>query len=286
MSPVEGVLNSIKSVPRRLKNIARRIKGEPIVTANGAQAHSKSTPEEKLKDAATATNPKDQRRAWMDLILNKQFEQILDETFTKCAAMNHVSGTNDTLDAAELGVAMEMLYKRLDDMMGNHGKLPIVKQDVETIMKKYDADNNGLLDRKEFQGFARTYFATLEWPLWKTAARGAAKGVVLHVVNELLIQPILGIFFGAVGRMLMPIIVKEIKNLPAGQLKSALDKMRSELDLRLRRGKYALDSDGDGIPDEVHLALRRQLWEYRKQQAKTVAIFSSVFAAASIAGWV
>ena len=56
----------------------------------------------------------------------------------------------DALDAAELALAVQELYNKLDEMMGGTGKLPIIKEDVKTILAKYDADNSGCLDRAEF----------------------------------------------------------------------------------------------------------------------------------------
>ena len=108
MSPLKALVDAVRSIPRRSQNIVRRLRNEPILRADGSttgtlDAHA--TPEEKLKQAAGASNVKDQRNAWMDLIMGKQFDDILDETFAKCAALN-TSGGKDSLDAAELALAV------------------------------------------------------------------------------------------------------------------------------------------------------------------------------------
>ena len=35
------------------------------------------------------------------------------------------------------------------------------------MLRRYDADSDGHLDRDEFHGFARTYFSRMEWPFGK-----------------------------------------------------------------------------------------------------------------------
>jgi hypothetical protein len=284
MSPLKALVDAVRSIPRRSQNIVRRLRNEPILRADGSttgtlDAHA--TPEEKLKQAAGASNVKDQRNAWMDLIMGKQFDDILDETFAKCAALN-TGGGKDSLDAAELALAVQELYNKLDEMMGGTGKLPIIKEDVKTILAKYDADNSGCLDRAEFQGFARTYFARLEWPLWKTAARGAGKGVLAYCGVRVIVKPIVMSIVGAVLRKVMPIIVAQIKNLPAGKLKNTLASAKSKLKL----GRYAVDDDGDGIPDVIQDKMTKEMWDKRKRTVKTIAIFAATFSGASVAGWV
>ena len=70
--------------------------------------------------------------------------------------------------------------QKLEDMAGKDMKLPKIKEPIDDILRSYDENNDGYLDKREFQGFARTYFSRMEWPLWKTAAKGAAKGVGFH----------------------------------------------------------------------------------------------------------
>jgi hypothetical protein len=161
-----------------------------------------STEERLKRTAENAGNARAQKQQWMDLILSKEFDAVLKEVFEKCAGINHDDGDDSepSLDVAELTLAIDALYRRLETMMGGDRKLPRVKDKAETILSKYDDNNDGKLDAREWEGFARTYFSRMEWPIWKTAARGAAKGVGVFVVN----QTVVGAFVGRRRRRVRP----------------------------------------------------------------------------------
>ena len=192
LAPDDGSADTDSKRLVRLKSVIRGVQ----TVGDGV----KKTAGQKINDASGAMNSRDQRQAWMDLILSKEFDQMLDETFDKCSGINVAHDADDSLDANELAVAMEILYKRLDEMSGSQGKLPIIKESVSSILAKYDQDNNGVLDRREFRGFARTYFSRMEWPLWKTAARGAGKGVIAWVVTQTVVKPSVGKVFASSSR--------------------------------------------------------------------------------------
>ena len=125
MSPlakIGGLVGKVKALPGK---IVAKITGKK---ANNAP-EGKMSAQEKLGAVGKVKNVKEQKQAWMDLILSKEFDKILDDVFSECCAMNDdgVAGPEDnSLDAGELTVAMEKLYMKLDNLMGGGGKLPIV----------------------------------------------------------------------------------------------------------------------------------------------------------------
>ena len=236
--------------------------------------------EEKLKRAAeNSSNARAQKQQWMDLILSKEFDAVLKEVFEKCAGINHCEGDDSepSLDVAELTLAIDALYRRLEAMLGGVGKLPRVKEKAETILSKYDDNNDGKLDAREWEGFARTYFSRMEWPIWKTAARGAAKGVGVFVVNQTVVAPILGAVAGACVPIVLGFVKARMKNLPKAQMEA----MRAKVFGKLKVGR---DEDGDGVPDEVALIERRRRRRARAKMAKTVGAYGAAFAAGAVAG--
>jgi hypothetical protein len=236
--------------------------------------------EEKLKRAAeNAGNARAQKQQWMDLILSKEFDAVLKDVFEKCAGINHREGDDSepSLDVAELTLAIDALYRRLEAMLGGVGKLPRVKEKAETILSKYDDNNDGKLDAREWEGFARTYFSRMEWPIWKTAARGAAKGVGVFVVNQTVVAPILGAVAGACVPIVLGFVKARMKNLPKAQMEA----MRAKVFGKLKVGR---DEDGDGVPDEVALIERRRRRRARAKMAKTVGAYGAAFAAGAVAG--
>ena len=275
LAPDDGSADTDSKKLVRLKSVIRGVQ----TVGDGV----KKTAGQKINDASGAMNSRDQRQAWMDLILSKEFDQMLDETFDKCSGINVAHDADDSLDANELAVAMEILYKRLDEMSGSQGKLPIIKESVSSILAKYDQDNNGVLDRREFRGFARTYFSRMEWPLWKTAARGAGKGVVAWVVTQTVVKPLVGKVLGIVVPLVVGFVKGQLKHLPAGKLKAYKDAWTKQM---VKLNKFAKDDDGDGIPDELQRLVRKEIWAKRRQHGKTIVTFSAIFAAGSVAGLV
>ena len=92
-----------------------------------------------------------QKELWIDLILSKEFVAKVDEVFDRCNI-----NKDATLGKSELAAAMEMLYLALDEHVGGEGNLPKVKVSVDEIIRKYDSNHDGVLDRDEFRGFAQT----------------------------------------------------------------------------------------------------------------------------------
>ena len=197
--------------------------------------------------------------------------------FEKCAGINHDDGDDSepSLDVAELTLAIDALYRRLENMMGGDRKLPRVKDKAETILSKYDDNNDGKLDAHEWEGFARTYFSRMEWPIWKTAARGAAKGVGVFVVNQTVVAPLLGAVAGACVPLVLGFVKAQMKNLPKAQMEAMKAKVF---------GKFGRDEDGDGVPDEVAELERRKRRSARIKKAKTVGLYGAGFAAGAVAG--
>ena len=236
-----------------------------------------STEERLKRTAENAGNARAQKQQWMDLILSKEFDAVLKEVFEKCAGINHNDGDDSepSLDVAELTVAIEALYRRLETMLGGDRKLPRVKDKAETILSKYDDNNDGKLDAHEWEGFARTYFSRMEWPIWKTAARGAAKGVGVFVVNQTVVAPLLGAVAGACVPLVLGFVKAQMKNLPKAQMEAMKAKVF---------GKFGRDEDGDGVPDEVAELERRKRRSARIKKAKTVGLYGAGFAAGAVAG--
>jgi len=234
--------------------------------------------EEKLKRTAeNSGNARAQKQQWMDLILSKEFDAVLKQVFEKCAGINHNDGDDSepSLDVAELTLAIDALYRRLETMMGADRKLPRVKDKAETILSKYDDNNDGKLDAREWEGFARTYFSRMEWPIWKTAARGAAKGVGVFVVNQTVVAPLLGAVAGACVPLVLGFVKAQMKNLPKAQMEAMKAKVF---------GKFGRDEDGDGVPDEMAELERRKKRSARIKKAKTVGLYGAGFAAGAVAG--
>jgi hypothetical protein len=236
-----------------------------------------STEERLKRTAENAGNARAQKQQWMDLILSKEFDAVLKEVFEKCAGINHDDGDDSepSLDVAELTLAIDALYRRLESMMGGDRKLPRVKDKAETILSKYDDNNDGKLDAREWEGFARTYFSRMEWPIWKTAARGAAKGVGVFVVNQTVVGPLLGAVAGACVPIVLGFVKAQMKNLPKAQMEAMKAKVF---------GKFGRDEDGDGVPDEVEELERRKRRSARIKRAKTVGLYGAGFAAGAVAG--
>ena len=236
--------------------------------------------EEKLKRTAeNSGNARAQKQQWMDLILSKEFDVVLKEVFEKCAGINHEGGgdSEPSLDVAELTLAIDAMYRRLEAMLGSEPTLPRIKEKAENILSTYDDNNDGRLNAREWEGFARTYFSRMEWPIWKTAARGATKGVGVFVVNTTVVAPLLSAVAGACVPIVLGFVKAQMKNLPKEQMEA----MKAKVLGKLRIGK---DEDGDGVPDEVEQIERRRRRQKRLKRAKTVGAYSAAFAAGAVAG--
>ena len=85
-----------------------------------------------------------------DLNYRIGMEMNIEDVFEKCAGINHDDGDDSepSLDVAELTLAIDALYRRLEAMLGGVGKLPRVKEKAETILSKYDDNNDGKLDAR------------------------------------------------------------------------------------------------------------------------------------------
>ena len=244
------------------------------------------TVNDKVKAIQHTRNVKTLRQMWIDLILSKEFTTIIDQVFDKCCKLN--DNDNDghegdgKLDRTELGAAMSMLWERLDQKTGGGNKLPRIKESEETVLRRYDADSDGHLDRDEFHGFARTYFSRMEWPSWKVVCHGATKGFGFYVAQKILLQPAIGMVKKAVGPIIKAKIQNALKSLPAGMLRGSLLKVKYAVKRPLAKEKNA---EGKAIVEEELMEMRA------KARAKLVALVKSVAiccvggSVGAVAGW-
>ena len=142
----------------------------------------------------------DHSRRYFSLFSLSKTDAILEEVYAACSSATERGGGGgrgseggQKLDAAELNVAIKATRAKLEAIAGEDLKLPEVRESVEDILEKFDENNDGFLDKREFQAFARTYFSRVEWPMWKTAAKGAAKGVGIHVFMQCVVAPIVAL---------------------------------------------------------------------------------------------
>lgn len=243
------------------------------------ESAKKKVQDKLLAATSDGNNVKLQKQQWMDLILSKEFDLVLMEVFVKCSGINEEQDSTEepSLDVAELAVAIDSLYSRLEKMMGGGKKLPRIKEKTNAILAKYDDNTDGKLDAREWEGFARTYFSRMEWPVWKTAARGAVKGVGAFVVVQTAVQPLAGAAIGVALPVVMKIVKEQMSKLP----KAHMDAMKAKVFGKLKIGK---DADGDGMPDEVEVILRKKRMEKRIKKVKTIGTYSAGFAAGAVAG--
>tara|TARA_B110000977_G_scaffold174250_2_gene227960 strand:+ start:1794 stop:2561 length:768 start_codon:yes stop_codon:yes gene_type:complete len=243
------------------------------------ESAKKKVQDKLLAATSDGNNVKQQKQQWMDLILSKEFDLVLMEVFVKCSGINEEQDSTEepSLDVAELAVAIDSLYSRLEKMMGGGKKLPRIKEKTNAILAKYDDNTDGKLDAREWEGFARTYFSRMEWPVWKTAARGAVKGVGAFVVVQTAVQPLAGAAIGVALPVVMKIVKEQMSKLP----KAHMDAMKAKVFGKLKIGK---DADGDGMPDEVEVILRKKRMEKRIKKVKTIGTYSAGFAAGAVAG--
>ena len=249
--------------------------------APSSESSSNNRAKEKLHETLKkASNVKSQKQMFLDLILSKDFEMVLDDIFDTCAGISerNVGGNeSEKLDSAELKVAIGAIYKKLEDMAGSDMKLPKIKEPIDDILRSYDANNDGYLDKNEFQGFARTYFSRMEWPLWKTAAKGAVKGVGFHVGIQFVLMPIVALC----SPLIFAFVQREMKKITGEQIENVKDEFSKRFHSLNVFGK---DADGDGINDDVERIERKQKWQRRMKKSREVVATTAVASAAACAG--
>lgn len=267
----------LRSASRKTQFLLRKLTGSK--GGDEDESAKKKVQDKLLAATSDGNNVKQQKQQWMDLILSKEFDLVLMEVFVKCSGINEEQDSTEepSLDVAELAVAIDSLYSRLEKMMGGGKKLPRIKEKTNAILAKYDDNTDGKLDAREWEGFARTYLSRMEWPVWKTAARGAVKGVGAFVVVQTAVQPLAGAAIGVALPVVMKIVKEQMSKLP----KAHMDAMKAKVFGKLKIGK---DADGDGMPDEVEVILRKKRMEKRIKKVKTIGTYSAGFAAGAVAG--
>ena len=216
--------------------------------------------------------------------LRTKTDAILEEVYDACSSATERGGGGgrgseggQKLDAAELNVAIKAIYAKLEAIAGEDLKLPEVRESVEDILEKFDENNDGFLDKREFQGFARTYFSRVEWPMWKTAAKGAAKGVGFHVFVQCVVAPIVA--------LCSPLIIAFAQNEMKKITGEHLDNVKNEVAKKFHSiNVFGKDEDGDGINDDVERIERKQKWQRRMKKARDAAAPAAVVSAAACAG--
>ena len=244
------------------------------------------TVNDKVKALQHTRNVKTLRQMWIDLILSKEFTTIIDQVFDKCCMLNDDDEDgregDGKLDRTELGAAMTMLWERLDQKTGGGKKLPRIKESEETVLRRYDADSDGHLDRDEFHGFARTYFSRMEWPSWKVAFHGATKGFGFYVAQKMLLQPAIGIVKRAVGPIVKAKIQKALESGAASVLRGSLRKVKYAVKRPLVKTNNA---EGKAILEEELLEMRAKARAKLVGLVKSVAICCVGGTVGAVAGW-
>lgn len=276
-NPVTKLFKGMGSKVKNVVAAVERMEGEVL---------DDKTVNDKVKAIQHTRNVKTLRQMWIDLILSKEFTTIIDQVFDKCCKLNDNDEDghegDGKLDRTELGAAMSMLWERLDQKTGGGNKLPRIKESEETVLRRYDADSDGHLDRDEFHGFARTYFSRMEWPSWKVVCHGATKGFGFYVAQKILLQPAMGMVKKAVGPIVKAKIQNALKSLPAGVLRGSLLKVKYAVKRPLAKEKNA---EGKAIVEEELMEMRA------KARAKLVALVKSVAiccvggSVGAVAGW-
>ena len=252
-------------------------KDDSSLSSESSNNRAKENLAQTLKNAS---NVKSQKQMFLDLILSKDFEFVLNDIFDTCAGISerNVGGNeSEKLDSAELKVAIKAIYKKLEDMAGKDMKLPKIKEPIDDILRSYDENNDGYLDKREFQGFARTYFSRMEWPLWKTAAKGAAKGVGFHLGVQFIVAPIVALC----SPLIFAFVQREMKKITGEQIENVKDEFSKRFHALNVFGK---DADGDGINDDVERIERKQKWQKRMKKSREVVATTAVASAAACAG--
>ena len=272
----------------------------------GQQSRQAQTVLEKMEVMEQISDPKLIKQTWIDLILSKEFTAIVDEVFDRCCKLNDTDSFRDadnSLDSTELHFAMNLLWEKLDDVVGGTGKLPRIKENEEEVLRTYDDNNDGHLSRHEFHGFARTYFSRMEWPLWRTAAKGAAKGLMFFFINRIFLSPAVS----KVNSVVMPRVINTVKRKVSKKWKKKFNQAKRNLKLQLRKvmpievedllvhkndavgGTYGKKSSTaekivDIMPEDMLREIRRERLIERLRFVRNIVITSIVGATGALAG--
>ena len=117
----------------------------------------------------------------------------------------------------------------------------------------------------------------MEWPLWKTAAKGAVKGVGFHVGIQFVLMPIVALC----SPLIFAFVQREMKKITGEQLENVKDEFSKRFHALNVFGK---DADGDGINDDVERIERKQKWQKRMKKSREVVATTAVASAAACAG--
>eukprot|EP00899_Mesostigma_viride_P027412 jgi/Mesvir1/7856/Mv11790-RA.1 len=82
-----------------------------------------------------------------------QFTRMTSDVFFKKVDKDG----NNTIDVHEMYDAVLMVYNELNKRLTHAPQMPPSRAAVEEMMKKCDIDQNGKLDRREFQAFIRHF---------------------------------------------------------------------------------------------------------------------------------
>ena len=267
----------------------------PQLRAHAALTKGVSTVVEKMAVIENTADTKTLKQTWINLILSKEFTGIIDQVFDRCCLLNDTddfTDANTTLDRTELQFAMKLLWEKLDMITGGQGKLPRIKESEEEVLRTYDENNDGHLSRQEFHGFARTYFSRMEWPLWRAAMKGAAKGAAFFIVNRIFFIPI----FDKMKDVVVPRIIYTVKRKVGEKWKRKFVDVKRKLKLKFRSANPFFTDfenlpkviretlDDESMPEEMMREIRLEKIAAWVKFVKNILITSAIGATASMAG--
>jgi hypothetical protein len=279
-NPVTRLFKDVGTKVRNVVAFVERVETEVL---------DDKTVDDKVKALQHTRNVKTLRQMWIDLILSKEFTTIIDQVFDRCCNLNDDDDDDDggtdgegKLDRTELGAAMKMLWERLDQKTGGGRKLPRIKESEETVLRRYDADSDGHLDRDEFHGFAKTYFSRMEWPAWKVAAKGATKGLAFYLAQRVLLQPTIGVVKAMVGPIVKAKIQRALESGAADALRGSLRKVKYAVKRPLAATKKA---EGKAMLEEELSEMRARRRTALFEFVKSVGICAVGGGVGAVAGW-
>ena len=170
---------------------------------------------------------------------------------------------------------MDLLHERLDEKAG--GKLPDIEEDAEKLLRRFDEDNNGRLDKEEFRRFSRVYFSRLEWPLWRVTVKGFGVGCAALAVAELAIAPVAKVVAGVVIPKMIAKMKKELGAAMSDSLKLKVEKMKA----RFGDGNLNISVSEKEARDIRRLERRARMKKRAKYAQKVVAMGAMGAAAAA-----